>query len=741
LRGFLVAGLFTFTLFVSAALLFLIEPLVARMVLPLLGGTPAVWNTCVVFFQLALLAGYGYAHLAPRWLGPRLHVPIHLALLFLPILVLPLALPAGWIPTQEVSPVFWLLALLLVMVGLPFFIVSTSAPLLQKWFTRTDHPNAGDPYFLYAASNLGSILALLAYPLLLEPTLSLNSQAQLWTAGYALFVVLVAGCAWCGWRFPASPAPEHKVTDEKPIKPPESLSLRRVLRWLLLAFVPASLVLSVTTYLTTDIAAIPLLWVVPLAIYLLTFVLAFSLPRSHLLLLRWMPLVVLILVLVLVSEATEPIAVLIPVHLRGLFWIGMVCHGELARDRPDERNLTAFYFWLSAGGVLGGLFNALLAPLLFRTVAEYPLALVLACWLRPADEKSSFRVNFWDIVLPLGVGVLTVGLLLGCRVGGLPAGPLTLAVAFAVPLVLCYTLHDRPLRYALGVGALFLASGFYAGVHGTAQFARRSFFGVHRVALDPTGHYRVLIHGNTIHGQQSRDPGRQREPLNYYHTTGPIGQVFAALRGDPRLQRVGVVGLGTAALCCYAAPGQQWTFYEIDPEVVYIARDSGLFTFFSKCLTRPRVVVGDARLRLQHSDDRFGLLVVDAFSSDAIPVHLLTKEALGIYLDHLDDDGILAFNISNRYLDLEAVLANLARDHHPPLVCLAQEDRSLSEKQKADGKSPSHWVVIAHRPEAVAKLTKTAAWRAAHGRPGQSVWKDDFSNLLGVIRWRMEGDD
>jgi hypothetical protein len=731
---FFMAWLFGLTLFLSSALLFLVQPMIGRLILPLLGGTPAVWNTCLVFFQAVLLAGYVYAHAVPSWLGERRHVLFHVAFLLLPLVCLPIALPRAWTPPEEASPVVWVLGLLLVSVGLPFFAVATSAPLLQRWFANSGYYFSRDPYFLYAASNCGSLAALLGYPLLVEPLLPLADQGRLWTAGYLVFLLLTTGCAIWSWKTAAPTGTENNTMGPSPA----ALGWKRRLHWLLLAFVPSSLMLSATTYLTTDIASIPLLWMIPLALYLLTFVLTFARKEwvPYPLLTRWMPIVVLVVVLVLLSEATEPIILLLALHLFGLFWISLVCHATLARDRPPSERLTEFYLWLSLGGMLGGLFNALLAPLVFSAPVEYPLVLVLACLLRPAPVPA-FRAL--DLVLPLGLGGLTVALILSGPRLYLEPGPNSVAWMFAGPLVVCYTFSERPLRFALGLAAILLAANTYDGIYGRTLYRARSFFGVHRVTLDPTGSYRLLVHGDTIHGQQSVDPARAREPLSYYFRTGPIGELFEALRGDERLHQVGVVGLGTGALTCYAKPGQHWTFYEIDPAVVAIARDSGQFTFFTSGPVQPALVLGDARLQLARSTERYGLLIIDAFSSDAVPIHLLTREALQIYWDHLRADGLLVFNISSRYFDLEGVLADLAEHAEPPLVCMAQNDLAVSPAEKQLGKSPSHWVVMARQREALAKLNQPRrTWRQVQGRSDRALWTDDYCNLLGVLRWQDE---
>jgi hypothetical protein len=725
---------FALTLFVSSFLLFLVEPLFARMVLPLLGGTPAVWNTCMVFFQFMLLAGYAYAHVVPAWLGPRRQALVHTGLLLVPLAVLPLSI-AGWTPPAADSPVFALLGLLFLTVGLPFFVVSTTAPLLQKWFAQTGHAAAGDPYFLYVASNAGSMVALLAYPTLFEPFLPLEAHNQIWAGGYGLLIVLTTVCAVLLCRSPIVEAPA-----DLPAAAPVSAGTR--LRWLALAFVPSSLLLSVTTYLTTDIAAVPLLWVVPLALYLLTFILAFAskplLPPA--VLPRALPLTLLLIVLTMLAEAKEPVVLIMGLHLLGLFLVGLICHGELARLRPPARHLTEFYLWLAAGGVLGGLFNALLAPLVFPGLVEYPLVLVLACLLIPHSDQGLRRR---DLLGPLVLGGVTVLCLLLAGRLALPPGPLAVAAAFGIPVVLCYTFVDRPARFGLGLAALLLASLPFPGVHGRVEYRERSFFGIHRVTQDPEGAYRRLVHGDTVHGQESLDPQRRGEPLTYYYRSGPIGQLLRARQqssvrteaGSPR--QVALVGLGAGSLLSYAQPGECWTVYEIDPAVKHIACElqPRLFTFWQDCPAPHEVVLGDARLKLAEADPGvYELIIIDAFSSDAIPIHLLTRQALDLYASRLAVGGILAFHISNNYLDLEPVLAALAAERG--WTCLTQRDLELSKSALEAGKAPSQWMLLARRDADVAMVLKTAAWSRVPPRPGVRPWTDDFHNLLCVFRWR-----
>lgn len=725
---------FTLTLFVSAALLFLIQPLFARMLLPLLGGSPSVWNTCMVFFQAALLAGYAAAHALPSWLGVRRHALLHLVLMAAALAVLPLTLPPGWIPPADGTPVLWLLGVLSVSVGLPFFVVATSGPLLQRWFAQTSHPRASDPYFLYAASNAGSLLGLLCYPLLLEPWLPLAEQSRLWTGGYLLLLLLTAGCAAI---LLLSGKRQQGLTSS------ESSLARRASkvawRWLLLAFVPSSLLLSVTTYLTTDIAAVPLLWVAPLSLYLLTFILAFNRwpPLPFHFLARWSPLLMLILAVLLLTEATDPVWAVLPLHLLGLFWIGLVCHGQLARERPPARELTAFYLWIALGGVLGGVFNALLAPLIFDRLVEYPLVLVLACLLLPSYQTNQLPANWRDVLLPAIVGGLTASLVVVVWMLDLP-GALGVAVIFSVPAILCYTFHERPLRFGLGIGAMLLASALYPGVHGQIEYRERSFFAAHRVTRDPLGEFRRLVHGNTIHGQQHLDPARRREALTYYHRTGPAGKTLLTLRDDPRSNRIAFIGMGAGALASYGQNGQHWTFFEIDPAVVRMARDLGLFTYLADSDAEIDVVLGDGRLSLERSDEKFGLIVIDAFTSDSIPTHLLTREALRIYREHLTPDGLLLFHISNRYLNLEPIVARLAADAEPAMTCYAWSDRSVDRTEQENGKQPSHWMLLASRPEDAAKVVQRSMWQRVEPLPETPVWRDDYTNLLRAFRWPGE---
>lgn len=720
--------LYAVTLFVSAALLFVVQPMIGRLVLPLLGGTPAVWNTCMVFFQAALLAGYAYAHALPRWLGVRRHALLHALVLLLPLLVLPLGIPAFWPAPSEAAPVPWLLGLLFASVGLPFVVLATTAPLLQRWLAASSHASGRDPYYLYAASNLGSLLALVSYPFLIEPQLSLADQRSWWSVGYALW----AGLCLIGTAFGARAArPEKAITNnEEPESPPDR---RRVGRWVLLGFVPSGLLLSVSTYLTTDIAAVPLLWVAPLALYLVTFILSFARYRvvSGRILARGMPLVVVMVVVMLLTESTDPIVVVLALHLLGLFWISLFCHTRLAEDRPAPRYLTGFYLWLSLGGVLGGLFVGLLAPVLFSAYVEYPLLLVLACSLRVRNNED---VKAWrrDLTFAVGLAAVTLALVLAVPHTDIVEGKYALGVMFGIPAVVCYTTLERPLRFALGLGALFLAGIAHEGAHGRTVARKRSFFGVHRVTIDPTGSFRQMVHGNTIHGIQNLDPSRSREPLMYYHPSGPCGRFMEAMKDDPRMRRVGLIGLGAGALTCFAEKGQHWTYFEIDPAVIELANKH--FTFLEECPARVDIMEGDARLSLAASDERFSMIVIDAFSSDAIPVHLLTREAFALYQERLEEDGLILMNLSNRYLDLRPVLAALCDD--AGLTCLFREELNMTEAEKKEGKAASQWAVMGKPSATHPQLFGGGKlWQQLQRGPDDPVWTDDYSNLVRVLRW------
>lgn len=735
--------LFSLTLFVSAFLLFCVQPMIARMVLPLLGGTPAVWTTCMVFFQALLLAGYAYAHIVTSKIQLRIQVLMQSALVLLPAVVLPFGIPADATRSLSatVNPTGWLLLLLLGVVGLPFFVVATSAPLLQRWFSQTGHPKAADPYFLYGASNLGSMLALLAYPFVIEPGLGLTHQRTVWALGYAVLASLMLACAALLWK--RHDRPVEPSADLRPADDPERLRIGQVLRWIALAFVPSSLMLGVTTYMTTDIASIPLFWVIPLALYLLTFILTFARrpPLPH----RWVVLsfpfaAALLTFLLGIFAGSQTETRDIPFHLACFFLAAMLCHGELVQRRPHSTHLTAFYLAMSFGGVLGGVFNALIAPVVFDRVAEYPIALLLACLLLPGKPAQASRVRplLLDLLWPAAVGLLAWGVITLLGRSSTLNGDAVLKVTIGAAAFACYTLRNHPLRFALALAAILLVAGMFNGQFERALYQRRGYFGVLRVSYDPASHAHELVNGHTLHGMQSLYPDRRREPLTYYFRTGPIGQVFDKLRGRLDRASLAIVGLGAGTLAAYAQPGQHWDFFDIDPVVERIARDPGLFTYLEDSRASSiKVNLGDARLRLQDAPEHgYTLIVLDAFGSDSIPIHLLTREALRLYLSKLAEGGVIAFHISNRYIDLGPVVGGLARDAGKS--CLIQSDREISAEETKQNKFASDWAVVAGRAADLDVLQQDPRWEPPVLRDQESVWTDDYSNLVDHFRMRRD---
>ena len=725
--------LFAAALFLGSALLFLLEPMFGRMVLPLLGGAPAGWTTCLLFFQFTLLLGYLYAWATARWLRPRAQILVHAVLLLSALIELPIGVSRHWTAPSESSPIAWLLGLLAVSIGPPFLAVATTSPVLQHWFSHGEHPEAKDPYFLYQASNLGSIAALLAYSVVVEPWFGVRTQAVGWAWAYGGFVLLVGACA-----FATHTASEHRVRTggKAAILRTPAPSWARQLRWLALSAVPSSLLLGVTSYITTDVAPVPLLWIIPLVIYLLTFVLCFArrpiIPRGAVLIA--LPVVVAAEVATLVIEASSPAWLVVPLHLITFAVIAMACHRELAEDRPARDHLTLFYLWLSIGGTLGGLFNAIVAPRVFSTTLEYPIALVAACLVTPFRNRARAEgPNLNDLLFPGLLGACAAGLFVA--VPRLPFGSsyAVLVATTAMLAVACVSFSGRPVRFGLGVAALLLSATVRPSGFGELEHVERSFFGVHRVAIDRVNNLRLLYHGSTLHGAQSLEADREREPLSYYGRQGPIGQVFGSL-GQREPRSIAVVGLGTGSLASYATPGQSWTFFELDPAIARLAGPTGYFSYLRQCAVSAKVVVGDARWSLEHASlARYDVLIIDAFSSDAIPVHLLTREALRVYLSRLAPDGLIAFHISNRFMALGRPVADLARD--AGLECMWKSEPRLSESEELLGYAASDWIVIAPRPETLAPLSAASGWGWVPGSP-QRVWTDDYANTFSVLRWK-----
>lgn len=750
---------FAVTIFLGAALLFFVQPMVAKMLLPLLGGSPAVWNTCMVFFQAALLAGYAYAHYTVRYLGPRRQAIMHAVIVLLPLVVLPVALRGGE-PPAEGSPIGWLLMALALTIGLPFVVASTGGPLLQRWFAATGHRSASDPYFLYAASNAGSLLALLGYPFVIEPLTSVGLQRWMWSGGYVAFAVLTIACGImvmksavrgpAGTDVPASgdpmhPAPDGKAPRSRPSAAPTDAGAlwRQRFFWIGMAFIPSSLMLGVTQYMSTDIAAVPLLWIVPLSIYLLTFILAFSGGRPILsvrLLSRILPVLVIALAIAFLTRAGHPMLLLIALHLATFFVGAMLCHRRLAESRPHTDRLTEFYLLIAIGGVLGGIFNALLAPVLFNAVVEYPIAITLACLARVPSKSSWDKWPRWkrlgaDIGVPVFIGLLAF---FGLRLANYIEGALRvleiadpnidLVVAIGIPAFATYLLAVRRWGLTNAAGALFAVALIKASTAGGVLMNERTFYGVHRVRLAEP--FLELVHSNTTHGVQSIDPEGRLIPLAYYHPQGPIGQVFEHFHTSELFNHVGLVGLGTGALAAYGQPGQRFTFHEIDPAIERIARHH--FTYLADSNAEIDIIFGDGRRTLTRvPDGRYGLLVLDAFSSDAIPVHMMTLEAMQLYMQKIRPGGFLAYHISNRYLNLLPVLERQAKELN--LALIHRNDMIDEVTTGRTGRFSTHWVLIARDRFDFGPLMRDPMWQTGSTTGRGPLWRDDYSNIVSVF--------
>lgn len=747
--------MFTIAAFSNAALLFAVEPLFAKLALPLLGGTPAVWNTALVFYQATLLAGYAYVHITTRFMRLESQLKLQAALFVATWILLPLAIRTTEAPPTTNAAALWLIGVMSLSLGPMFFLLSSGAPLLQRWFAESDHVDSKEPYFLYAASNLGSLCALLAYPFVIEPLAGLQTQRIAWSA---FFVVNVLGVLVCGYRVMrrnqtrAGVTAEIDVSDSHRVQAASELSAREGaasnptvadrVRWIAYSAVPSSLLMGATSFVANDVVALPLLWVIPLALYLLTFVLTFSRTQRvpHTLMVRLEPYFLIIAVILTFWHGTLPGVYALLFHFSLLFIVAMVCHGELSRRRPSAKHLTEFFFWVSLGGLVGGVFNALVAPVTFSTVLEYPIAIALAGLLRPRPTGTQSRIasipRAFDLVLP----ALIAGLLLlfQSRIHSGPNDAATISVmlGMAVLSVLLLSAAEHPLRFSLSMFVVVLIANSSTDISdgGTTLFAKRSYFGVYRVLVPAGDSLTQFVHGTTVHGSERREESRRREPLTYYAESGPVGDVFqlAAAARKP-MRRVGIVGLGTGSISCYARAKDRFTYYEIDPLVVDIARNRSLFTFVSDCTPQAEILVGDARLKLQSAaDSSFDVFLLDAFSSDAIPAHLLTVESFAIYQRLLAPGGIIGVHISNKHLDLEPVVATVAKA--AGFVSLVRHDYELTPQERANGQSPTVWMVLARSQQDLGVLRVRDGWMAPRG--GGDLWTDDFSNVMRTIRWR-----
>jgi hypothetical protein len=730
-------ALFVATILLGSLLLFLVQPMVARMALPRLGGAPNVWNSAMLVYQALLLGGYLYAHALGR-LALRKQAFIHLGLLVAASLWLPFALPA-LPPPPPGSEVLWVPLLLLLTVGPVFLLVSAQAPLMQRWFAAD--PDAGEPWALYAASNLGSFAGLIAYPLLAEPLLTLQWQSLAWSFGYAALILAVASCAWSRRAL----APTGSPRTSRPVSPP--VPAQRFALWVVLAAIPSGLMLSTTTYLTTDVLATPLLWVIPLGLYLLSFVVAFSEWRAPAEVFRYLaPVVVLFFgSYAMVSEGVATLALAFGTCLL-LFDVAVSLHGRMYDLRPEADRLTQFYLAMAIGGALGGAFTALAAPVLFDWVWEHPILVLAAALVMPLPEILRWRHG--EGIEPATARiVLALLLALAALLGWKLYDAVTQADESIWPAVLTIFLTGIGIlamawrwAYVAVLAILMIAQGgYWTFMASWEQERTRSYFGVYTVRDYLGGAYydgpmRILTHGTTLHGNQSLDPARRRETMTYYGPTSGAGLALAAAAPDAR---VGLVGLGTGTLACYAKAAQDWTFFEIDPTVLQFSRpDKGRprFTYLADCKPDAKVRIGDARLGLADAPPgSFDVLVIDAFSSDAIPLHLMTSEAVAVYLRALAPGGVIVVHISNRFMELEPQVAALAKEH------------GLSARKRFDfpkgsrNLTPSDWIALAREPATLDRLAQARPDEPWSGlmAPAPRVWTDDYASILPVIRWSL----
>ncbi len=719
----LTVAFFAGALFTSACLLFWVQPLIAKMLLPVLGGAPSVWNACMVFFQALLLAGYAYVLVLNRF-RLKTQILFHLALLIFAGAVLPFGVSDSLISQlpNESNPTLWLLKVLLITVGFPFFVLSATAPLLQRWFSHSDHSSSNDPYFLYAISNAGSMLSLLAFPFFLEPRWNLGTQSRYWAIGYLILALLIGSCAvLIGGK-------QNLKSEATSAKASEHIPFSSRIQWVLLAFVPSSLMLGVTTHIATDVASMPLVWIIPLAIYLLTFILAFANKQvvSLKLVTPLIPAAVIGLGFILILKPSISVWTVIGLHLAVFCLIALACHRRIALARPAVSKLPEYFLFISIGGVLGGIFNALVAPVVFSTPLEYPLIMIAACAVLPGGVVWS---RAWlKFAFPVLIGVLTLGLAkLTSSVQ--VQSPLGTTLMVGLPLLVVYVVASRQrIAFALSLLAVIVGSYSHLDTQESALTTQRNFFGVWRVSADDKNEFHRLKHGSTTHGWQFTAPEKRCAPTTYFHNEGPVGQVFQALNAAPSSKSVAVIGLGAGTLSSYSNSDEQWDYYEIDPAIIGIAQDPRYFTYLSHCAkATTKMILGDARLKMKEAPEaHYDLIVLDAFSSDSIPTHLVTVQAMDLYLSKLAPDGLLAMNVSNRYLNLERLLSGLVQEKG--IVARMRRDPHYDN---ATAKFASTWVVMARKESTLRGILEDSRWRTLKGKV---VWTDDFSNILDLMK-------
>ena len=718
--------LFLATIITGSFLLFLTQPMIARMALPRVGGAPAIWNSAMLVYQLLLLGGYTYAHWLSK-LRPRRQVGVHVVLFGLASWWLPIGLTTA-LPPLGAMPTLWVPWFLFASIGPLFFIVSAQAPLMQRWYAL--ETSRGDPYPLYAASNLGSFAGLVSYPLIVEPLMPLHLQSWLWTAIYALLVLLVAACAL------TVPGGAVEAVPEETAPPPTT---RQIAAWIALAAVPSGLMLSTTTHLTTDIVAMPLLWALPLGLYLLSFVVAFAgrrRPAEFLTVLA--PLIILIAGGLAFANGTQNPFFAATLGLLLLFVVAVALHTELFRRRPAVGHLTKFYLAMSFGGMLGGLFCAIVAPLVFDWAYEHPLLVIAAAVLVPQYVLVPWPKAYTFL---LGVSLPLIAFIMSFVTERwlFAWGPVWSMLGSVVVSLLALACLGRRWSFAAALAALMLSYGGWSTLYQSAEGMRtRSYFGIYQVTTRYDGTARVLTHGTTLHGIQNLVKGLETVPTTYYARRSGVGYALTnanALYGPHA--RIGIVGLGSGTLACYHQAGQRWTIFEIDPAMVQVARHR--FSFLSRCAPDARIVLGDARVSLRHQpENSLDILALDAFSSDAVPMHLLTREALADYGQVVQPTGLVLFHISNRYLDLEPVVADIAA--HGGWTSAMMIYEPTPEEQDLNA-TLSVWIALSREPTAIDRLialsgNDAANWMRVRRKPGFSGWTDDHASILPILNYR-----
>ena len=777
------AIVFSLTLLVSSFLLFLVQPMIGRMVLPSLGGTPAVWNACVLFFQAILLGGYAWAHYGPPKLGVRNHLLVHLSLLGGVCFLLPMQLVEDWAVPVDGNPLGWLIGQLVVCVGLPFFVISSSAPLLQRWFGLLGDDGDSEPWFLYAISNTGSLFALISYPFLFERYMGLTDQGWFWAIGFMLLALMFVICAFVTLKSASAEQLNRKKPSQQNLDSNAGpLSWSQRFRYIILAAIPSSLMLGVTTIVSTDVGSFPLMWSIPLALYLLTFVFVFAKRQliPHRSLTYIMPLLLLLMPLISMIDAGKNPIQLISLHFGIFFVVAMVCHGELSRLRPPVSQLTEFYLMMSIGGVVGGAFNTLFAPVAFNGILEYPLMLIAACFVLPKrgttesvsgsssgdmTSRSSWALS--DIFRQIGVQPFLVAACLGITwliVSSFEVPTLVrIAFGFGIPALICYTIIEYPKRFAICYACLALACPCLLSIREVIT-KERGFFGVNEVALVEDGEYRILVNGQTVHGKQRADQTTNPDPLSYYHRNGPIGDVFEFYGSEQK--QVAAVGLGVGSLAAYCQSGQTFDFFEIDPVVCKIAQDERYFNYLSSAQGEVNLILGDARIQLDSirgaklappSSDfeskfvpvryspavtkdvsdgsggaQYDLMIMDAFGSDAVPVHLMTVEAVQLYLELLKEDGLLVFHVSSKFIDFAPLGAGITE--HFGLSSAIKVDLP-SEEEKKLGRSPCIYMLMSRNDSLVNKFLDSDRGWGEIKASRKLIWTDEHANVLDVIRW------